>query len=197
MPTALRRLAVEHYSAALDGERGRFEFTSYGHTFSVDAVPVRGNGDGHVEAVLAIAVPASSFGAAAAAYERTAERLDASAAHAEDRAERYRLAGRDDAEVVERHRARNARRGAERARSNGQRLRVRETAGPADPPSVTSRQIEVLDLASHGLTSAEIAEQLDVSVATISAHFEHIFTRLGVSDRAAAVATALRHGLIE
>src|SRR5581483_463995 len=107
----------------------------------------------------------------------------------------YRLAGRDDAEIAERHRATNARRGAGRARENARRLRFRETAGPSDPPSVTSRQIEVLDLASHGLTSAEIAEQLDVSVTTISAHFEHIFTRLGVSDRAAAVAAALRHGL--
>jgi two-component system nitrate/nitrite response regulator NarL len=62
---------------------------------------------------------------------------------------------------------------------------------------VTSRQAEVLGFASHGLTSAEIAEQLGVSVTTVKTHFDNIYIRLGVSDKAAAVAAALRHGLID
>src|ERR1700735_4690757 len=72
MPTTVRRLCVENYTAALAGERGRFAFTSYGHSYSVDAVPVRAD-DGRIAAVLAIATPARPFTSAAAAYERTAE----------------------------------------------------------------------------------------------------------------------------
>ena len=67
------------------------------------------------------------------------------------------------------------------------RLRSRD-APAADPPSVTSRETEVLSLASHGLTAAEIAEQLAISVNTVKAHFDNIYLKLGVSDKAAAVA---------
>jgi DNA-binding NarL/FixJ family response regulator len=147
--------------------------------------------------VLAIAMPARSFAPAAAAYERTAERLDNSAARADQAAERHRLAGRRDAEQAEGRRARRVRLRAERARGNAKLLRARDAAPGAYEPSVTSRQIEVLDLASHGFTSGEIAEQLDVSVATVKAHFENIYARLGVGDRSAAVAAALRHGIIK
>lgn len=197
MPPSVLRLCVENYSAALAGERRQFAFTSYGHAYSVDAVPVQGNGDGRVEAVLAIAVPARGFASAAAAYERTAERLDGSAMRAEQRADRQRLAGRGVEEVAERNRANSARRGAQRARTTALRLRSQETDRPAELPSLTSRQLETVALASHGLTSDEIAEQLGVSEATVKTHFRNIYARLGVSDRSAAVATALRHGLID
>jgi DNA-binding NarL/FixJ family response regulator len=197
IPSALRNLAVETCAAAFSGERRRFEFTSYGHTYSVDAVPVRSNGNDSIEAVLAIAMPVRSFASGAAAYERTAQRLDNFAARAEQAAERYRLAGRLDAEQAERRRASRVRLRAERARANGKLLRARDAAPGAHEPSVTSRQIEVLELASHGLTSSEIAEQLDVSVATVKAHFENVYARLGVGDRSAAVAAALRHGIIK
>jgi DNA-binding NarL/FixJ family response regulator len=196
IPTPVRRLGIEHYSAALAGQRSRFAFTSYGHSYSVDAVPVRAD-DGRIAAVLAIATPARSFTSAAAAYERTAERLDRCATLAEQRAEGHRLAGRSDSEGAERNRARNTREAAERTRANATRLRSRDTPAAADPPSVTSREAEVLSLASHGLTAAEIAEQLAVSVNTIKAHFDNIYPKLGVSGKAAAVAAALRHGLIE
>jgi DNA-binding CsgD family transcriptional regulator len=196
MPSPVRRVCIENYSAALAGERCRFAFNSYGHAYSVDAVPVRRD-DGHIEGVLAIATPERCFSSAAAAYERTAERLERSATLAEQAAERHRVAGRRDAELVERRRARKARHGEERARANARALRARGTPAYADPPSVTSREAEVLSLASHGLTSAEIAEQLLVTAATVKTHFENIYAKLGVSDRAAAVGTALRHGLIE
>jgi DNA-binding NarL/FixJ family response regulator len=192
----VRRLCVENYTAALAGERGRFAFTSYGHAYSVDAVPVRSQ-NGRIDAVLAVATPAPSYAAAVAAHLRTAKRLDRSAELAEERAERYRLAGRGDQELAELHAARTARRSAERARASAQRLQARISAKPGDPPSITSRQAEVLSLASNGLTSAEIAEQIGVSATTIRTHFDNIYSRLGVSDRCAAVATALRHGLID
>jgi DNA-binding NarL/FixJ family response regulator len=162
----------------------------------VDAVPVRDQ-DGRIDAVLAVATPAHSYAAAVAAHLRTAERLDRSAELAKERAERYRLAGRGDSELAELHAARTARRGAERARASAQRLQARVSAEPGDPPSITSRQAEVLSLASNGLTAAEIAEQIGVSATTIRSHFDNIYCRLGVSDRCAAVAAALRHGLID
>ncbi len=101
MPLPVQRLCIEKYSAASAGKRGRFMFTSYGHAYSVDAIPVHGD-DGGINAVLAIATPARSFAHAATACERTAERLDRSATNAEQRAERHRIAGRGDAEVTER-----------------------------------------------------------------------------------------------
>jgi DNA-binding CsgD family transcriptional regulator len=197
MPVQVRTLCIENYSAALEGERGRFAFTSYGHAYSVEAVPVHGE-TGEVDAVLAVATPDRSYASAATAYERTADRLERSVQQAEDRAEKYRAAGRDDLEAAERLAAQKARAGAERARFNAQRLRRRDEPGAlSDAPSLTPREMEVLSLASHGLTYAEIAEQLAVSPTTIRTHLENIYPKLGVSDKAAAVAAALRHGLIE
>jgi len=197
MPVPVRRLFIESHAAALAGRRAQFTFTSYGHTYSVESVPVQRGGDTRVEAVLAIAVPKHDFAFAASGYERTAERLDSSATLAEQRAEHHHLAGRDGAEVAERDAAGGARRAAERARASAQWLRSRQDATPAGPPAVTARQLEVLELASHGLTSSEIAEQLSVSVTTVKTHFENIYMRLGVGDRSAAVAAALRRGLIQ
>jgi len=62
---------------------------------------------------------------------------------------------------------------------------------------LTARELEVLALAAHGLTRGKIAERLSISSATVKTHFEHIYTKLGVSDRVAAVAHALRAGLID
>ncbi|HWM08991.1 MAG TPA: PAS domain S-box protein [Solirubrobacteraceae bacterium] len=61
---------------------------------------------------------------------------------------------------------------------------------------LSPREIEVLRLAADGHTGPRIAEQLVVSPATVKTHFEHIYEKLGVGDRAAAVAHALRIGLI-
>jgi DNA-binding CsgD family transcriptional regulator len=193
MPNNVRCPAVAHYRAALAGERGRFVFVSYGHAF-VDAVPVHGK-DGLIAAVLGIATPARGLPAAAAAYERTAERLERSAAQAEQRAERDRSAGRPTREAAERERARRSSDAAARARVHACRLR----GGDASPeiPAITPRETDVLALASHGLTSGEIAEQLVVSAGTVRTHLENVYLKLGVSDKAAAVATALRYGLID
>jgi ATP/maltotriose-dependent transcriptional regulator MalT len=62
---------------------------------------------------------------------------------------------------------------------------------------LSKRELEVLKLAAEGNTGPRIAEQLVVGPATVKTHFEHIYEKLGVSDRAAAVAQALRIGLIE
>lgn len=65
----------------------------------------------------------------------------------------------------------------------------------ADPPS--RRGLEVLRLVADGSSTAEIAEALGLSEATVKSVLQQIFERLGVSNRAEAVAAALRQGLIE
>jgi PAS domain S-box-containing protein len=61
---------------------------------------------------------------------------------------------------------------------------------------LSERELEVLSLAAEGHSGPQIAERLVVSPATVKTHFEHIYEKLGVGDRAAAVAHALRTGLI-
>jgi DNA-binding CsgD family transcriptional regulator len=196
MPTALRAQCVMHYSAALTGERRRFWFISHGHAYWVDAVPVRGDG-GRVEHVLAIATPAPSHIAATNAYERMAARLNAFADAADRQAEVYRHVGHPRQERVQRQAAVRARQAARRADEHARRLHARERTGRPAPQLLTPREVEVLELASHGLTARETAEQLGLSVVTVKTHLQHIYPKLGVSDKAAAVAAALRHGLID
>jgi len=128
IPTTIRSLAVQKYRTALTGERTDFAFTSYGHAYSVDAVPMRDD-EGSVDAVLVVAVP-------------------------------------------------------------------RQTR-PDDQPQLTARELEVLTLASQGMNYAEIATQLFLTHATVKTHLAHIYAKLHVRDKAAAVAVALRSGLIE
>jgi DNA-binding CsgD family transcriptional regulator len=67
---------------------------------------------------------------------------------------------------------------------------------PETLSTLTPRELEVLELAAEGLTGPMIARELVVSAATVRTHFEHIYAKLGVSDRAGAVARAMRLGLI-
>jgi PAS domain S-box-containing protein len=69
--------------------------------------------------------------------------------------------------------------------------------GQLKPDALTPRQLEVLQLAAQGCDGKEIAGRLVVSPATVRTHFGRIYDKYGVSDRAAAVAKALRDGLIE
>ncbi len=61
---------------------------------------------------------------------------------------------------------------------------------------LTPREREILTLASHGAAIREIAVQLHVSPATVKTHFQNLYAKLGVNDRPAAVAFALREGII-
>jgi DNA-binding CsgD family transcriptional regulator len=69
--------------------------------------------------------------------------------------------------------------------------------GVLDEHLITGRQAEILGLAARGLSGREIAERLAVSPNTIKTHFENSYARLGVSSRAAAVAEAVRLGLVD
>jgi DNA-binding NarL/FixJ family response regulator len=61
---------------------------------------------------------------------------------------------------------------------------------------LSSRELEVLGLVANGLSNFEIADRLHLSQATVKSHLIHIFGKLGVSDRTAAVTAALQRGLI-
>lgn len=66
-----------------------------------------------------------------------------------------------------------------------------------DRPVLTAREREILGLIADGMTAPAIGEQLFLSTATIKTHLAHLYEKLGVSDRAAAVAEAMRRGLLE
>nr|WP_281390588.1 response regulator transcription factor [Sphaerisporangium rubeum] len=63
--------------------------------------------------------------------------------------------------------------------------------------SLSRRETEVLSLVARGLTNADIGRELFISEATVKTHLLRVFGKLGVSDRTAAVTTALRRGLLE
>ncbi|WP_405145236.1 response regulator transcription factor [Sphaerisporangium sp. NBC_01403] len=62
--------------------------------------------------------------------------------------------------------------------------------------SLSRRETEVLALVARGLTNAEVGKELFISETTVKTHLLRIFGKLGVSDRTAAVTTALGRGLL-
>jgi DNA-binding CsgD family transcriptional regulator len=128
MPAHVRALCVENYRAGLRGERRRFLFTSCGHAYSVESLPVHGD-DGRIKAVLGLARPT-------------------------------------------------------RASEGGS-------------TGLTARELEMLQLAANGMSGPEIAAHLVLSTGTVKTHFQNIYRKWDVSDRAGAVAKALRQGLID
>jgi two-component system, NarL family, nitrate/nitrite response regulator NarL len=66
-----------------------------------------------------------------------------------------------------------------------------------DRPVLTAREQEILRLISDGKSLPEIAGELFLGLTTVKTHVQHLYEKLGVSDRAAAVASAMRRGLLE
>jgi two-component system nitrate/nitrite response regulator NarL len=64
-------------------------------------------------------------------------------------------------------------------------------------PVLTSREHEILLCIAQGKTAPAIGAELFLSTATIKTHLAHLYEKLGVNDRAAAVAEAMRRGLLE
>jgi DNA-binding NarL/FixJ family response regulator len=61
---------------------------------------------------------------------------------------------------------------------------------------LTPRELEVLALVSRGMSNGDIAKELFIGEATVKTHLLHVFDKLGVSDRTAAVTTAMRAGIL-
>src|SRR5664280_616901 len=73
---------------------------------------------------------------------------------------------------------------------------IRGDRRPRPMATLTEREVGVLRLVAEGHTNKEIAARLFVSPDTINGHLDNIYRKLGVSDRAHAVAVALRSGLV-
>jgi DNA-binding NarL/FixJ family response regulator len=71
------------------------------------------------------------------------------------------------------------------------RLRVRP-----ERPHLSDRETAVLRLVAEGCTNAEIGRRLFIGESTVKTHLLRAFTKLGVTDRTAAVTSAMRHGLL-
>lgn len=57
---------------------------------------------------------------------------------------------------------------------------------------LTPREAELLSLLTQGLSNRELGQRLFISEATVKTHLAHIYSKLGVETRAAAIATAIR-----
>ena len=64
-------------------------------------------------------------------------------------------------------------------------------------PRLSEREHEVLGLIAEGLSAPEIGERIHLSTATVKTHLQHLYEKLGVSERAAAVAEGMRRGLVD
>ena len=72
------------------------------------------------------------------------------------------------------------------------RLRA-ETSGPV----LSERERQVLHAFARGRSIPQVAEELVIGVSTVKTHTQRLYEKLGVSDRAAAVAEGMRRGLVE
>ena len=70
------------------------------------------------------------------------------------------------------------------------------TIDAVDLAPLSRREIEVLTLAAEGLSNSEIGDALVISSRTVGTHVEHLLDKLGAPNRAAAVAQAIREGLV-
>jgi DNA-binding CsgD family transcriptional regulator len=77
-------------------------------------------------------------------------------------------------------------------RAAGHRVRRRREW----PAGLTPREVEVLRLLARGMSNREIAEQLVISRKTAGSHIEHIYAKIGASNRARASLFAMKHGLM-
>ncbi|MBP2321140.1 DNA-binding NarL/FixJ family response regulator [Kibdelosporangium banguiense] len=93
--------------------------------------------------------------------------------------------------------------GAIRAATRGETVLAPSVAGrlvrrmrqPAQP-SLSAREVEVLRLVGKGMTNADVGAALHISEATVKTHLLRVFNKLGVSDRTAAVTTAMELGML-
>ncbi|GAY09011.1 DNA-binding response regulator, LuxR family [Pseudonocardia sp. N23] len=72
------------------------------------------------------------------------------------------------------------------------RMRARSTG-----PALSEREREVLQAFARGASVPQVAGELFIGVSTVKTHVQRLYEKLGVSDRAAAVAEGMRRGLVE
>ena len=75
--------------------------------------------------------------------------------------------------------------------------RAPRPAPPKELSELTSREMEVFRLIAHGLSNAEIGEQLFISDTTVKTHVTHVLQKLGLRDRVQAVVLAYQAGIVD
>jgi DNA-binding CsgD family transcriptional regulator len=65
-----------------------------------------------------------------------------------------------------------------------------------NPGGLSRREVDVLRLAARGLTTREIGERLYISTKTADHHIQHVYTKIGVSTRAAAALWAMQNAIV-
>lgn len=75
-----------------------------------------------------------------------------------------------------------------------QEIRLR---ADADAPALSERERQVLEAFARGLSVPQVAAELMIGASTVKTHTQRLYEKLGVSDRAAAVAEGMRRGLVE
>jgi two-component system nitrate/nitrite response regulator NarL len=80
--------------------------------------------------------------------------------------------------------------------ASGLAVEIRRRAEPSGP-SLSTREREVLNMIASGRSIPAIAEALFLAPSTVKTHVQRLYEKLGVGDRAAAVAEAMRRGLLE
>lgn len=73
----------------------------------------------------------------------------------------------------------------------------RPSGAAASVRQLSAREVEVLRRIGSGSSNIEIAEQLYISEVTVKSHIGHIFSKLDLRDRAAAIVFAFDHGIVE
>ena len=74
---------------------------------------------------------------------------------------------------------------------------IRERERTGGPPRLSERELQVLKLIADGLSAPDIGKRIHLSTTTVKSHLHSLYEKLGVSDRAAAVAEGMRRGLLE
>jgi DNA-binding NarL/FixJ family response regulator len=74
--------------------------------------------------------------------------------------------------------------------------RLMQRASVPSRDTLSGREIEVLERVARGLSNKQLARELHLSEATVKSHMIHIFDKLGVADRTAAVTRALEKGIL-
>ena len=74
--------------------------------------------------------------------------------------------------------------------------RLMQRAKSPSQAALSGREIEVLELVARGRSNRELAKDLHLSEATVKSHLIHIFDKLSVADRTAAVTVALERGIL-
>lgn len=80
---------------------------------------------------------------------------------------------------------------------DGLARQIQERERSGGRPQLTGREQEVLRLVAEGLSAPDIAKQIHLSTTTVKSHLHSLYEKLGVSDRAAAVAEGMRRGMLE